>query len=242
MTANLASAGLARLPAEMLGRLGSLRARTDVRVHAEAGWLWVTWPVPDEELARWLLALPGANLFARREQSWYPLDGHLPFFDVPDLQRGKHLSSLLFPSPVTPVEPGPASWEPVGVTLVPDDHPRPATALRLSRSTLAAWADSATSQQLAKLTAATCEDQVLVRGRLPALPGERFWGMRVLIPAGWRPSPALAEDVLVQALRLGAEDVALMEPQGVEVIPGGAFGPVTRAGLRLIAEVARHAR
>jgi hypothetical protein len=90
------------------------------------------------------------------------------------------------------------------------------------------------------LVAARCEGAALLRGRLPALVGERFWGKRVLVPAGRRPDPAVGEDVLAAALRLG-EDVALLTDAGADVFPRDAFGPVSRAAVRLALE-AEHAR
>jgi hypothetical protein len=76
---------------------------------------------------------------------------------------------------------------------------------------------------------------VLVRGaRLPALPGgERFWGETVLIPLGFAARPDLAEPLLREGLGLGEEELALLTPAGVEVIPHAVFRPLTRAGVRL---------
>jgi hypothetical protein len=77
---------------------------------------------------------------------------------------------------------------------------------------------------------------VLLRG--PALPGtldgERFWGDSVLIPLGRRPEPDLPESVLAAALELCDGAVAMVAADGVEVVPGAAVGPVSRAGVRLL--------
>jgi hypothetical protein len=99
---------------------------------------------------------------------------------------------------------------------------------------LSAWADSAPSDDIEAVEAAICGETVLLRGRLPALVGERFWGRRLLVAAGWRPEPDLAEGVLAEALGLG-DDFALFASDGVEVVPSTAFGPLTRAGVRLAA-------
>jgi hypothetical protein len=65
------------------------------------------------------------------------------------------------------------------------------------------------------------------------LPGnERFWGRRVFVPLGFRPEPALHENSLVQVLQLRAGDVAIMNGEGVEILPADAFGPLTRFGIR----------
>lgn len=170
------------------------------------------------------------------------LGRRLPIFDVPDPERGRALASLLYPAPVHPTPPGPATWRPLQARLVRDDRPRAATALLLPLGALVAWAETATSHALAGLTAARSGDLVLVRGRLPALAGERFWGRRVLAPAGYRPEPDVEEGVLIQALRLAEEEVALLTHEGADVVSAGAFGPVTRAGLRLAGGEAAHAR
>ena len=122
----------------------------------------------------------------------------------------------------------------VVVRLVRDDCPRRTTTLRVSLAALAAWADSAPSDDIEAVEAAICGDVVLLRGSLPALVGERFWGRRLLVAAGWRPEPDLAEGILVAALALG-EDCGVFTPEGVEVVPAEAFGPLTRAGVRLAA-------
>jgi hypothetical protein len=241
MTFPLALASCAWLPASQLARLGALRAREDVLGLIEAGSLWVFWDAPDAELAAWLLSLPGAELLCRGPDGWHAPGRHLPIFEVPDPERGKTFASRVFPAPVAPEAPGDAGWQPLQVRLVRDDRPRPAAALLSPLTTLVAWAESATSHALAGLTGARYGDLLLVRGSLPALPGERFWGRRVLVPAGYRTEPPLREEVLSRALRLGDGEIALLTHEGADVVPASAFGPMTRAGLRLAAEGAPHA-
>ena len=120
------------------------------------------------------------------------------------------------------------------VSLVRDASPRTTTALRVSLATLSAWADAAPSDDIEAVEAAMFGETVLLRGRLPALVGERYWGRRLLVAAGWRPEPAIAENVLAEALGLG-DDFAVFAPEGVEVVPASAFGPLTRAGVYLAA-------
>src|SRR5262245_44263125 len=201
MTEPLAAACCARLPADALPLLGRLRDRDDVHVVREPGRLWVFWRGPDVGLARWLLGLPRAELLGREAGAWRELGRRLPIFDVPDPQTGLPIASLLFPAPVEPTPPGGAMWAPVRVTLAPDDQPRPTTALRLPLAAMAQWAESATTHAMQGLLAARHGGAALLRGRLPALTGKRFWGKRVLVPAGYRPEPALAEAVLAEALR-----------------------------------------
>jgi hypothetical protein len=101
------------------------------------------------------------------------------------------------------------------------------------------WADVATSHQLRSVQAAWCDEEVLLRGTLPVLTGERFWGKQVLLPLGFRVEPELAQSVILAALGVRPGDVALWTTAGVEVISSEAFGPVTRAGIRLAAERAQ---
>jgi hypothetical protein len=121
------------------------------------------------------------------------------------------------------------------VALVRDDRPRPAGALCCPLAELAEWVEEATSRQMAGLQAAWCPaGSVLLLGeRLPPLAaGERFWGRSLLVPLGFRPDPDLDEDALREALGLGG-DVGILTAEGLEVVPRGAFGALTRAGLRL---------
>ena len=242
MTAALAQASCARLPAESLARLGRLRDREDLRAVVEGNTLWVFWPAPDADLAAWLLSLPGAELLHGGLREWRILHRSLPIFDVPDPNTAKQLPALLSPAPIDPVPPGPATWRPVDLRLIRDDQPRPATALLLPLATLAAWAETATSHGFDGLLAARCDDLVLLRGKLPALTGERFWGKRVLIPTGWRPEPLLPENILAKALHLAEGDIALWTHEGADVLSSDAFGEVTRAAIRLATEGAAHAR
>jgi hypothetical protein len=76
---------------------------------------------------------------------------------------------------------------------------------------------------------------VLLRGeRLPPLScGTRWWGRSILAPLGFRPEPDLDEDILGETLGLNDGDVVLLTEAGAERIPRAAFGPVSRAGVRL---------
>jgi hypothetical protein len=232
----LADTSCACLPATALAHLGALRACEHLSALREGERLWLFWPAGDIELARAILAVGGAALFLRRDSVWYRLGEHLPVFHVPDSRAARPLSSLLFPAPVTPVPPGPAAWRPVSLELVRDGTPREASALRLTLAVLRNWADVATSHQLRNVQAACCGEDVILRGKLPVLAGERFWGGRVLLPLGYRVEPDLAEGVLLSALGLQQGEVALWTAEGVEILAAEAFGPVTRAGVRLAGE------
>jgi hypothetical protein len=233
MKSHLHEASCAAMPVSALGNLGALRACPDLHGLIEGDRLWLFWPAGETELARAILALGSAEMFHRQASEWRRLGEHLPIFHVPDPDSARPLSSLLFPAPVAGIPPGEPEWRPASLDLLRDDSARPASALLTTLEELARWADSATSHQLSEVRAASCGSDVLLQGaRLPALAGPRFWGKRVLVPLGYRLAPALDEGVLVEALRLQADEIALVTEAGVEVIPGSSSGPVTRAGVR----------
>jgi hypothetical protein len=235
----IAESSCARLPATALPHLGALRACGHLSALQEGECLWLFWPAGEVKLARVILAVEGAELFVRRGSVWHRLGEHLPVFHVPDSRSARPLSALLFPAPVTPVRPEAPAWRPVSLTLVRDGTPRPASALRISRAVLRKWADVATSYELKAVEAACSGEEVLLRGELPALSGERFWGRRVLLPLGYCIEPDLAEGVLLGALGLQEGEIALWTAEGVEVLAAEVFGPVTRAGVRLTSERGR---
>jgi hypothetical protein len=207
-----------------------------VRVREAGGRLWVWWTPGDGEILNRVLPLPGVELYVRRDGAWFRTGHRLPSAGVPDEAGARPLSSLLTPAPVAPLV-AEYTGERVRMTLVRDGRVRPATLLQCGLEDLVRWADGATSRTLESLEAAYCGEVVLVRGeRLPPMPGgERWWGGDVLVPLGFRPEPELAGDVLRQVLGLADGEVALLDGEGAEVVPGGAFGPVSRAGIRLAA-------
>ncbi len=200
MTNELTNTCCARLPVTALPHLGALRACEQLAALQQDECLWLFWPAGDAELAQAILAVEGSELFARHESGWHRLGEHLPVFHVPDSPDVRPLSALLFPAPVTPIRPEAPTWRAVTPVLVRDDTPRPASVLRTTGWALRKWADVATRYQLSKVVAACCGEEVLLRGELPVLPGERFWGQRVLLPLGHRVEPELAEGVWVAAL------------------------------------------
>jgi hypothetical protein len=228
----------ASLPAGALGLLASLRTREDVRVHLARGRAWVHWDAGDDEVLHRVLAIEGAEVFARRGALWYRPGQHLPVFDVPSDEEARPLMHLLFPSPVRGEQPAAESFSPVRLRLVREvaiGAPRPATALSCPLADFAHWADGATTRQITSLVGARTGDVVLVRGeKLPiVVGGERYWGRRVLVPLGHRPEPNLSEDVLIEVLGLADGELALLRPNGAEVLPAGVLQPLTRAGIRL---------
>jgi hypothetical protein len=117
--------------------------------------------------------------------------------------------------------------------LVRGGPERPATAWLGTIHDLKAWTMTALQSDLKATTAAIAGEQVLLRGRLPALAaGERYAGDSVLTPLGFRTEPALPESLLLAAAGVPKGDLLLVRPGGASVVPAVAFGPVSRAGLR----------
>lgn len=225
----------ASLPHGVLATLAGVRTAPGVRVRRVGERTWVWWRPGDDDVLRLVLAASGVALYLRRDGLWYAFGHVLPAFDVPDDAGATPLAEALMPAPVQPLE-GPAARQaPVALRLVRDGRRRAATAVLSDLPALARWATTATTAQLSALSAARCGGRVLVRGGgVPALSGgARFWGGRLLVPLGYGPSPALPERALREALGLGDHELGLFSAEGVEAIPGEAFEPLTRAGVRL---------
>jgi hypothetical protein len=226
----------ASLAPEALPGLAGLRTHQEVRTRRVDGRLWLWWPAGDAEVLSRVLPLPGVELFARRDGAWFRAGHRLPTAQVPAEDGARTLLSELVPTPVVPRVARYAA-APVRLALVRDRRPRRATALLCPVCEFAARADAATSHQLEQLQAARRGENVLLRGeRLPPFSGGvRWWGHSILVPLGFRPEPDLAEGILLDAFGLNDENVVLLTEAGVERIPRAAFGPVSRAGIRLAA-------
>ena len=111
---------------------------------------------------------------------------------TPPTDGGRPLADVLTPAAIVPTLPTGGGLDRVAIELVRDDVPRPTTALRCPLRDLRAWADSATTKQLAGLRVAFAGDDVLVLGTLPPIArAERFWGDTVRLPLGFTLRPAL---------------------------------------------------
>jgi len=239
MSAPLDRIECACLPESSLAALADLRHEPGVMVRVGEGRAWVRWEPENSAILERLRPIAGVELYARSGGLWRRLGHRLPSFGVPDDdEEGVPLSRMLIPLPLRPEPIGIARFEPVALTLVPDDVPRPASALECGVKALAEWAEMAPSAWLGSLQAARSHDRLLVRGsRLPPLGvGSRFWGNTVLVPMGLRPEPDLPETALRVALGAGDEELLMLTTKGFEIMPVVAFRPLSRAGIRLAAE------
>ena len=230
----------ARLPAADLGCLAAGRPRQAVRVTVGAdGFAWVQWPAGPlaDEVVSALRPAAGVEFYGRHAGNWRRFGSRLPSGVTPPTDAGRVLAEVLTPVAVVPVLPTVRTIQRRGIELVRDDVPRPATALRCTLSEFAAWADFATTRQLAGVRAATSGGEVLLLGTLLPIPSaQRYWGDVVRLPLGFTLRPAMTAASVRDVLQAAADDLIFWHADGVEVVPPEAFGPVTRTGVRLAAE------
>jgi hypothetical protein len=189
----------------------------------------------DEPITVKVLPIRGAELYAERHGHWFRLGSRLPAPGWPAHLKARPLHDVLMPAPV---EPEPVPTTPPGrcrLHLVRDPRQRTTTSLRCPISSLASWADRATTAELAAVDGICSGNEAVLRGRNLPMLGEarRFWGAHVLAPLGYRPEPDLPENALLAALGAGLDCLAIVELDGVELLPLHAFEPLTRAGVRL---------
>ncbi len=231
------SPSCASLPLITLAALADLRREAGITVTTAGDRVWVCWEPGTEAVVRRLMPLPGAELYTRREGHWYRFGHHLPAFGLPveDQEASIPLYRAITPEPVQAVMPDGTPSSSARLRLVRDQRVRAAAAMRCALAELGRWVESAPTAEIGGLTAAWSGGEVIVRGaRLPAIAGcERFWGERVLAPLGFRPEPSLPEPALRRALRVEEGTLLVLSAQGIEEVPCAAFGPLTRAGVRL---------
>jgi hypothetical protein len=256
MTASWKDVRRARIPVGDLPVLAELRGRGSVRVLIAGAVAWVCWEPGSDPmqaiLVRRILPLPGAVLYAERGGCWYRLAEHLPCFDVPkgDGSDWPSLERTIVPAPVKAARERGRSHDPIQLRLVRDPAmpARPASALRCTPEALAAWAERATSAELGSVKGAWkrpvapdgSSAVVLVTGPIGSLPaleeGVRFWGKELLIPLGFRALPDLPPSAIRRAAGATNEEVAVLDEDGLELIPEAIFKPVSRAAVRLLGE------
>ena len=238
---------LASVSEEGLEALGPLRRRRDVTVRRQGNVAWVAWEPPKQgdrdEVVEALMPVQGAVFFREEGGTWLPVGGRLPDREAEDVcgrDGAIPLHRAVVPEPIRWVEPG-RGPVPVSLAIVRDGNPRSASALLTSTDRLRAWAEREPSARITGLRAAWSGDRVLVvGGRLPEIAGaERFWGIQILIPMGYRADPALTERALARAIGLKGEDLGLIDASAtVELVPGSSLATLSRASARRMAGIA----
>jgi MoxR-vWA-beta-propeller ternary system protein len=244
----------ARIPVDDVPVLAELRGQAGIRVMVAGEFAWVSWEpgldLMQDILLRRILPLEGAELYTERNGRWYRLGEHLPRFDMPagDGSEWLPLERTIFLKPIEAVRARGSVNDPMSIRLVRDlaTPGWPASALRCPLDAISAWAERATSAQLARLTGAWVGSgsperpgaEALVigpDGSLPLLPEcLRFWGSDLLIPLGYRAEPDLPASAIRRAAGARADELAVLDQDGLELIPRAIFKPLSRAGIRLI--------
>jgi hypothetical protein len=204
--------------------------------------LWLRGDALDEPLDRVLQRLaPLARYTVADDGDLVLLGNLLPQRKLPPEARWLPLSSLLHaerPTAALPAAP-PAR---VAVTVVRSGGQRPASMLRVSLASWAAYADWAPATRLARLSFAATAGHALIAGDpLPPLEGMRMWQSGgIVVPCGYSLLPAVDPPTLRRALALNEDDVALFNDDGTwELVPAAAFVPARRSAVRLTALTAR---
>lgn len=232
----------ARVPLADLSHLAALRDRRDIRVLVADGVAWVRWTASRAGAVRALLPLPEAVFFRLEHGVRYRFGSRLPTGETPPTGDARPLASVLVPRAIQPAPPVAGETPRIPLRLVRGGRPQPATALLCPLAALRAWADTATTAELAGVFGLLSGDRAVLFGpTLPALPDAvRFHGSDVLIPVGFRLEPDLPAAVVRPASGAEPGQVLLVTADGWDRIPRDRAEPLTRAGLRLaLSEVAR---
>ena len=232
----------ARLPAQALASLASLRRVAGISVVPDGEHVWVTWDEGDDRVLRAVLPVEGVELYERRGDSWHRAGRRLPSFGLPPAGEPIPLDRAVTPGPFSAELPSAGALSPATLRLSRDRRPRPTTAALCPMIELGRWADSAPSAEIEAIRGAIRGDSALLLGRdLPPWPGStRYWGGRVLVPIGFEPRPSFPEEVLLEALGGSGRELFRLMPDdsggealAVEAIPLEVFRPLSRAGVRL---------
>lgn len=224
----------ARLPLAHLDALAGVRDRADVRILVEDDRVWVKWAASRGDVLRGLVAVPGVQFLTTRDGEWFPFNRRIPVAEGPPLGEWDAVSRHLHPQSLAWKRPDDDPLPGVALRIVRGEGPRPTTALACDLTTLAGWADAATTLELSRVSASRSGGRVLLRGeRLPAIASAvRYWGDNVLIPLGFVAEPDLPASVIREAVGAAEIEIVVIDESGIEIVPADAFAPLTRAAVR----------
>jgi hypothetical protein len=225
----------ARITRANLVVLALLRARTNIRIHLQDDFAWVTWSGDNRDIVQCLLADAGVRFFTKRGDTWFTFRSLLPVSEAPPRGDGLALSSVLFPKLTAATQPGSDPLQPTSLRLVRSTESKPTSALVCSLRDLQRWSDMATSMEISRIKGARTRSRAILLGsQLPSLStATRYWGESVFVPIGFRPEPNLPVPALRQAIGTDDHDFLFLNEEGVLLVPGNVFEPLTRAGMRL---------
>ena len=233
--------GCARIPRDSLAVLARLRITPGLRVALLGDHAWLRWEAGDQAVLSAVLPIHGVELFSFRDGRWHRFGSSLPDFGFPHGLEYQPIAHALFPGAVQPIADNGSPRLPLRMTLRRDDEVRPATAMRCTLDALLAWSDTVGAGRLTKLQGVVQRGEALIMGsELPFLVNaRRYWGVRVVVPLGYLPEPALTEGVLLQAAGVDSDCVMVLESSAMEIIERSRFSPLSRAGIRLAQREAR---
>ncbi len=225
----------ARLPLAALAALAPLRDRPDVRVRVAGDFAWASWGASGPAVVRALLGADGVTLYRTVNGVRTPVARRLPATDAPPPGAGESLAAALVPEPLRLLPTASGGVSRVELRLVRGGPPRPATALTCSLTELAAWADGATTRELASVRGLLADDRAILFGdTLPSLAGAtRLAGDNVLTPVGFRLDPPLPDDIVCAAAGVTSGNVMLFHEADFDAVPRDRAEPLTRAAVLL---------
>jgi hypothetical protein len=229
------SATEARLPEADLSRLTQLRDRPDIRVRLSGASAWVTWSSSRAEVVRALMPVRDVVFFRTERGARYRLGDRIPMSEAPPDGEDRSLSGALLPSPLHPLPSDESSSSPVQLQIVRGGSPQPTSALLCGLDSLRAFADTATTAELAAMRGILSGDRAVLFGaKLPPIAGAaRLYGTDVLLPVGFRAEPDLPPAVLLSAVGAEPGETLILTEDGWELVPVDLAEPLTRAGMRL---------
>lgn len=230
-----------RLSHHKAAQLGPLRTLGGLEVHENGDEIWLRVRETSEEIQTALKSLPAATAFRVLDDGqlcqWGNLvpHGFLPTGPWESLSRW-----MAIELPRASLSGRVVNRVPL--ELVRDSQPRDANLLLTSLEHWHDYGRTAPQVRLACLQfAVSVNNEVLIRGvPLPPIPGKQFVEERgIAIPCGWRWSPAVDVDVLVQAFSHSEHSLLLWREHGeMERITNDQFVRATRSAIRLSAEAA----
>lgn len=227
-----------RLPEEEALSAGRLRLRAGLEVCAAGDGLWVRGPVLDDELARALRGLPGAERFRVDSQGRLTRIGRrLPSGNLP-AGPWTPLATWIAPKVQPVLRAAPATAVPhAPVTLVRDENPGEPGALLCDLDDWSAFALACAEVRLRGLKFACSDDGALVVGLpVPPVRGQRLVDRGgVLVPCGHAWEPAVDAAELREVLGAATGDLVLLTEAGCDVIEAPAFVRASRSAVRLTA-------
>jgi hypothetical protein len=211
-----------------------LRLRTDVRAAIVADTLWLRGDRVDAILDRLLdFIAPHDRYELEADNQLRPVGHRLPVGMLP-AASWRPVAELFAPAWPVPTARTPLP-DGIALRLVRSDREQPANALLTSSMALERWVSRAAAIRLAPLRFAATTSHVLVLGRpVPPIAGVRLYeSSGIVVPCGWQIAPAVDPSSLRRLLNLTAEDLALFNETGWQLVFANSIVGMSRSAVRL---------